>query len=192
MSDLQFHPLTPDRIPDFVTLFGPSGACYGCWCTAFLLRPKARQVMTGDERRDLMLDRIRNGPPPGLLAYEADTPIGWMQLGPRASLPEWNNPGRSSSPLPDAPAEDLGVWAVTCFFFRSKARGKGLSHAILAAGIDHARASGARLLEASPMDRAKQSKSIGLFVGSTSVFVKAGFTEVARAKPGRPLMRLAL
>lgn len=192
MSDLQIHPLTPDRIPDFVSLFGPSGACYGCWCTAFLLRPKARQAMTGDERRDLMLDRIRTGPPPGLLAYDADTPIGWMQLGPRASLPEWNNPGRSSSPLPDAPAEDPGVWAVTCFFFRSKARGKGLSHAILDAGIAHARASGARLLEASPMDRAKQSKSIGLFVGSTSVFVKAGFTEVARAKPGRPLMRLAL
>lgn len=192
MSDLQIHPLTPDRIPDFVTLFGPSGACYGCWCTAFLLRPKARQAMTGDERRDLMLDRIRRGPPPGLLAYDADTPIGWMQLGPRADLPEWNNPGRSSSPLPDAPPTDTGVWAVTCFFFRSKARGKGLSHAILAAGIDHARASGARLLEASPMDRAKQSKSIGLFVGSTSVFLKAGFTEVARAKPGRPLMRLVL
>jgi hypothetical protein len=63
---------------------------------------------------------------------------------------------------------------------------------MLAAGIALARASGARLLEASPMDRAKQSKSIGLFVGSTSVFEKAGFAEVARAKEGRPLMRLVL
>ena len=42
------------------------------------------------------------------------------------------------------------------------------------------------------MDRAKQSKSIGLFVGSTTVFEKAGFETVARQKPNRPLMRLVL
>ena len=59
MSNLHIHPLTPDRIPDFVTLFGPSGACYGCWCTAFLLRPKVRQAMSGDDRREAMLDRIQ-------------------------------------------------------------------------------------------------------------------------------------
>jgi hypothetical protein len=63
---------------------------------------------------------------------------------------------------------------------------------MLAAGVAHARNTGARLLEASPMDRAKQSKSIGLFVGSTSVFRKAGFVEVARVKDGRPLVRLTL
>jgi hypothetical protein len=192
MSDLQIHPLTPDRIPDFVTLFGPSGACYGCWCTSFLLRPKTRHAMSNDERREVMLDRIRRGPPPGLLLYDSADPVGWMQIGPRSDVPEWNNPGRVSSPLPDAPADDPGIWAVSCFFFRSRSRGKGMSHAILAAGIAHARASGARLLEAAPMDRAKQSKSVGLFVGSTSVFVKAGFQTVATVKQGRPLMRLVL
>jgi hypothetical protein len=192
MSHLSIRPLTPDLIPAFLTLFGPSGACYGCWCQSFRLRPKARQELPPEVKRDMMLDRIRVGPPPGLLALQGDDPVGWMQIGPRADVPEWNNPGRSSSPLPDAPADDLGVWAVSCFFFRTKARGQGLSHDMLAAGIAHARASGARLLEASPMDRAKQSKSIGLFVGSTSVFEKAGFAEVARAKEGRPLMRLVL
>jgi hypothetical protein len=192
MSTLTIRPLTPDLIPAFLTLFGPQGACYGCWCTAFLLRPKQRNASSGDERREVMLDTIRNGPPPGLIALQGDDPVGWMRIGPRASVPEWNNPGRSSSPLPGAGPDDPGVWAVSCFFFRTKARGQGLSHDILAAGIAHARASGARLLEASPMDRAKQSKSIGLFVGSTSVFLKAGFVEVARAKEGRPLMRLTL
>jgi GNAT superfamily N-acetyltransferase len=192
MPDLHIRPLTPDRIPAFLTLFGPSGACYGCWCQHFRIRPKDRQTLGSDEKRDLMVARINEGPPPGLLAFQGDDPVGWMQIGPRADVPEWNNPGRSSSPLPDAPADDLTVWAVSCFFFRSRMRGKGLSHAMLAAGIDHARASGARLLEASPMDRAKQSKSIGLFVGSTSVFAKAGFQTVAQARPNRPLMRLML
>ena len=192
MSDLHIHPLTPDRIPDFVALFGPSGACYGCWCTYFRLRPKVRQAASGDDRREFMLNRIRTGPPPGLLAYEATDPVGWMQIGPRTDVPEWNNPGRSSSPLPDAPVDYPAVWAESCFFFRSRSRGKGLSHRMLAAGIDHARANGARLLEASPMEKAKQSRSIGLFVGSMSTFTKAGFQIVAQAKPNRPLMRLVL
>jgi GNAT superfamily N-acetyltransferase len=192
MDDLRILPLTPDLTVDFLTLFGPSGACYGCWCQHFRLRPKDRERLPPDARRHLMVARIADGPPPGLLAYQGGDPVGWMQIGPRADVPEWNNRGRASSPLPDAPADDPAVWAMSCLFFRSRARGKGLSHAMLAAGIAHARASGARLLEASPMDRARQSKSVGLFVGSTSVFVKAGFHEVARAKPGRPLMRLAL
>ena len=192
MSDLHIHPLTPDLIPDFITLFGPQGACYGCWCQHFRIRPKERQTLSNDEKRERMVARINKGPAPGLLAFQGGDPVGWMQIGPRADVPEWNNPGRSSSPLPDALADDPAVWAVSCFFFRSRMRGKGLSHAMLAAGIDHARANKARLLEASPMDQAKQSKSIGLFVGSTSVFAKAGFQTIMQAKPNRPLMRLVL
>lgn len=190
--DIAVVPLTPARWPLFEDLFGRQGACYGCWCTYFRLRPKQRQAMDGDEKREVMLDRIRRGPPPGLLAFDGAEPVGWMQIGPRADVPEWNNPGRVSSPLPDGPAEDPQVWAVSCFFFRSNRRGKGLSHAMLAAGIGFARRSGARLVEAAPMDRAKQSKSVGLFVGSTSVFLKAGFRQVAAVKEGRPLMRLEL
>jgi len=192
METLQIHPLTPDRAADFTDLFGPQGACYGCWCSYFRLPPKVRQALDGDGKRDHMLARIAAGPPPGLLAYDGAQAIGWMQIGPRADVPQWNKPNRSSTPLPDAPADDPGVWAISCFFFRPKLRGRGLSGAMLAGGIAHARAHGARLIEASPMDRAKQSKSIGLFVGSTSTFLRAGFAEVACRKEGRPLLRLVL
>jgi GNAT superfamily N-acetyltransferase len=192
MPDLRILPLTPDLIPDFLALFGPEGACYGCWCTGFTLRPKVRLAMTGDERREVMLTRIRKGPPPGLIAYNGDTPIGWMQIGPRADVPEWNNPGRVSSPLPDAAADDPGVWAITCFFFRRSHRGKGLTHALLAAGIAFARSHGARLLEAAPMTHSKQPKSIPLFVGPARTFQRAGFQTVAVVKENRPLMRLIL
>ena len=193
MSDsLVIRPLTPDLSDDFQTVMGPSGACYGCWCTHFMLSPKQRQETTPAERRDHFLGIVAKGPPPGLLLWVDGDPVGWMQIAPRALVPEWNNPRRSSTPLPDAPADDPAVWAITCFFIRSRQRGLGLSHALVAAGIDHARAGGARVLEASPMDHAKRAKSIGLFVGSTSVFVKAGFETVARQKPNRPLMRLTL
>ena len=190
--EVRIEPLTPDLWPAFEALFGPTGACYGCWCTGFRLRPKIRQEFKNDDKRDVMRRRVEAGPPPGLLALRGDVAIGWMQIGPRADVPEWNNPGRSSSPLEDGAADDPGVWAVSCFFFASKERGKGLSHHMLTAGMEHARLSGARFLEASPMDRAKQSKSIGLFVGSTRVFERAGFQTMITRKEGRPLMRLVL
>lgn len=192
MSDPVIQPLTPERTEDFITLFGPSGACYDCWCLHFRLPPKVRQAMPGADKAGWMRARIAAGPPPGLMAWRDGVPVGWMQIGPRADVPEWNNPRRASTPLPDAPADDPGVWAVSCFFVRSRDRGTGLSGALLRAGVEHARTSGARVLEGAPMDRAKQSKSIGLYVGSTEVFCRAGFTEVARQRDGRPLMRLVL
>jgi hypothetical protein len=67
-----------------------------------------------------------------------------------------------------------------------------LTHSLVAAGIDLARHNGARVLDACPMDLSKDSRSIGLFVGSTRVFEKAGFERVIERKPGRPLMRLAI
>jgi GNAT superfamily N-acetyltransferase len=158
----------------------------------FRLPPKLRQSLDNTGRHDIMVARIGAGPPPGLLAYAAETPVGWMQVGPRADVPQWNNPRRSSTPLADAPVDDPDVWAITCFFFARAARGLGLSHRMVAEGTAFARRNGARVLEASPMDAAKSAKSIGLFVGSTRVFEAAGFREVARAKPGRPLVRLDL
>ncbi|RVA77702.1 GNAT family N-acetyltransferase, partial [Mesorhizobium sp. M7A.F.Ca.US.006.04.2.1] len=54
------------------------------------------------------------------------------------------------------------------------------------------RQNGARLLEACPIDLSRDSRSIGLFVGSSRVFEKAGFERLLERKAGRPLMRLVL
>lgn len=185
-------PLTPERWPLFEDLFGKQGACYGCWCTHFRLRPAIRRENDRQRNKDFIHARIEAGPPPGLLAIEGGQAIGWMQIGPRADVPEWNNAGRVSAPVDSGDAADSAVWAISCFFVRTKARGKGLSHRLVAAGIDFATRSGARWLEACPIDQSRDSRSIGLFVGSTRVFEKAGFSEVAVRKPGRPLMRIKL
>lgn len=185
-------PLTPDLWPAFEDLFGKQGACYGCWCTHFRLPPKMRQAISGQEKKAHMRARIEAGPPPGLLAFAEGEATGWMQIGPRADVPEWNNAGRGSAPLDAADAADPGVWAISCFFLRPKARRQGLTHRLVAAGLEHARANGARVLEACPIALSRDSRSIGLFVGSKRVFDKAGFRMVAERKPGRPLMRLEL
>lgn len=183
-------PLTPELWPHFEDLFGKQGACYGCWCTYFRLPPAARRENNRERNKDHIRARIEAGPPPGLLAFDDGKAVGWMQIGSRADVPEFNNAGRVSAPLAIGDAADPGVWAISCFFIRSSARGKGLTHRLVDAGIDFARGSGARVLEACPMDQSKDSRSVGLYVGSTRVFEKAGFARAAERKPGRPLMRL--
>lgn len=42
------------------------------------------------------------------------------------------------------------------------------------------------------MDNRDRRSADGLYVGPESVFRRAGFVEVARQKPGRPLLRLVL
>lgn len=192
MAKLEVVPLSAGRWSDFEALFGKQGACYGCWCTYFRLAPKQRKAHSSQDNKAFIRARIEAGPPPGLIGYAEGEAVAWMQIGPRADVPQFNNSGRVSAPLTDAPAEDEAVWAISCFFTKSAGRGQGLSHPMVAAGIDYARRNGARLLEACPMDRAKQAKSVGLFVGSTRVFEKAGFEQVALRKDGRPLMRLML
>ncbi|WP_269929891.1 GNAT family N-acetyltransferase [Aminobacter sp. HY435] len=191
MSD-DILPVTPELWPHFEDLFGKQGACYGCWCTYFRLPPAARRQSSRERNKDHIKSRIEAGPPPGLLAFQDGQAVGWMQIGPRADVPEFNNAGRGSAPLDPMDAGDPEVWAISCFFVRSKARGAGLTHRLVGAGMEFARRSGARLLEACPMDQSKDSRSVGLFVGSTRVFEQAGFVRAAERKPGRPLMRIEL
>lgn len=184
------YPLTPERWDDFETLFGPSGACYGCWCTYFRMPAAERKVLDGAAKKEFIRNHIETGPPPGVLGYVEGQPMAWVQVGPRADVPQWNSPRTVSRPLDPADAGDPLVWAVSCFFIGSRHRRKGNSHRILDAAIRFARESGARSIEACPMEQAKTSKSLGLYVGSMRVFEAAGFREVARRKEGRPLMRL--
>ncbi|RST86261.1 GNAT family N-acetyltransferase [Aquibium carbonis] len=192
LQDVDVRPLTFDLWPALEDLFGPQGACYGCWCSYFRLPPARRRAGTRETNKAHLQNRVEAGPPPGLIAFEDRRPVGWMQIGPRADVPEWNNARRVSAPLEGENAAAPSGWAISCFFIRSKARGKGLSHRLVAEGILYARQNGARILDACPIDEAKQSKSVGLFVGSTRIFEAAGFRQVALRKPGRPLMRLEL
>lgn len=65
--------------------------------------------------------------------------------------------------------------------------------ALLAAAVDYARTSGARLIEAYPVDTAAvKVSSNDLFHGALSTFLTAGFAVVGELRYGRPLVSLNL
>ena len=189
---LRFEPVTAVRWADFETLFGPKGAFCDCWCVALRLPHAVRTKMKPTERRQHIHDRIASGPPPGILAYMDSEPVAWVQIGPRHDVPQFNSPRTVSRPLEEYEAREPNIWAVSCFFLAPKLRGQGVSHRLLAAAITYAQAGGARYLDGCPIDQVKQSKSVSLCIGSTSIFDAAGFEVIARRKDGRPLMRLEL
>lgn len=188
--DILVKPLTPDLWPAFERLFGLNGACKGCWCTYWRVPSKVYQASLGADAKRFFRKRVMAGPPPGVLAFDGDEAVGWLQIGPRADTPQWNSTRRVTAPLHDADAEDGRVWGATCFFIRTSARGRGVMEALLKGGIRYAKARGARVVEACPIDG--QTGNVDAYVGLVQVFRRAKFREVARRKDNRPLMRLTL
>src|SRR5689334_24870744 len=90
------------------------------------------------------------------------------------------------------PVDDRPVWSIVCFFVDRTARGQGLAARMLKAATTFARSQGARLLEAYPVDKAERSHPDFMFFGAKSMYDAAGFTEVARRKPTRPVVRKTL
>ena len=139
MADLTTHPLTPDRWEDLVTVFGGGegkGDCGRCWCMWWRL-PRASVDELGKQNKALFKKRVDAGPPPGLIGYDADdVPVGWVQVGPRADVPNWNQTRRLSAPLDPADASDPDVWGISCFVVRVGFRRKGHLGGLLDAAIE--------------------------------------------------------
>jgi GNAT superfamily N-acetyltransferase len=184
-------PLTPDRWPAFEDLFGAErGANSGCWCMWTRLPRKDWRAMERADRKAAFRDIVKQGPPPGLLAFEEDKAIGWCAVGPRGSVAAFQN-ARTSKPLDSKPAQE-NVFALTCFYIRAGHRGRGLMRGLAQAAVEYAERQGADALDVCPIDSDRKLLWGEGFVGLAAVFRDLGFEEIARRTPTRPLMRLAL
>jgi GNAT superfamily N-acetyltransferase len=188
---LEIHPLTAPRFRDLETLFnGPGGSqVRGCWCM-FYRRSGPTAVPRGtspsEHARCSLKSLVEAGTVPGLIGYRDGEPVGWVSLGPREEFARLRR-----SPVMK-PVDDKPVWAVVCFYTAKRVRGRGVAEAMLAAAIDFARACGARLVEAYPVDREERSADDSMWFGCKAMYDRAGFAEVARRKPTRPVVRKTL
>ena len=192
MTALAIHPLTPDRWDDFVALFETDSICKMCWCVHHRLPAAVRREATSKSRKIAMARIVKNGPPPGLLAYKGEEAVGWIAIAPRPATPDWNEGRKASATELPEHGQDETVWGASCFFIRKDARGEGLTGRLLDAGTEYARTQGARTIEACPMAHDEKRSATGMFVGPKRVFDRAGFKTVLERKAGRPLMRLSL
>jgi GNAT superfamily N-acetyltransferase len=195
------HPLTAERWEDAASVFGTRGDPARCWCQWFRMRnPDWRGATTASNRAALRVqaEAVPGDPPPGVLGYLDGEPVGWCGVGPRPAYPRVLASRLLRDDAVVADLDDPGVWSVVCFVVRVGHRGQGLSARMLAAAVALARTQGARVLEAYPIDVAAKAAagtsitSSELYHGALSTFLAAGFREVARPFPNRPVVRLKL
>ncbi len=187
-AQLEIRPLSKETWPDLVELFSRPGASIprGCWCMYY--RKSGAEVskdQAAKNRRGLR-SLVNRGYVPGLIGYRDGRAVGWVSLGPCEDYEKL-----ARSPVMK-PVDDKPVWSIVCFFVDSKARGGGVTPALLDAAIEHARSQGATLLEGYPVDKKERSVSDFLWFGAKSMFDRAGFSEIARRKPTRPVVRKRL
>ena len=178
---LSVRPLTPDLWPALEDLFGARGACNGCWCMYWRIGTAYRTRADEQNKADFKIV-VKNGPPPGLIAFDGDLAVGWCQLTPREALP-WLD--RTWARVDDKP-----VWSISCFYVRKGFRRKGITSLLIRAAVEAAKAGGAAALEAYPVDSDLTPSSS--WTGFVSTFARAGFKSVAYRRPPRPIMRLDL
>jgi len=174
-------PLTAEHWPALEAILGPDGA-RGCWCMYWRIGRRYRERARADNRADFR-EIVQRGPPPGLIAFDGETPLGWCQVGPRSDLATLARQWRL------APADDQPVWSLSCLYVRMGWRRRGVNAVLIEAALAAARGAGAPALEAYPFDAEMSPSATG--TGYASTFARLGFAVVARRIPARPIMRFA-
>jgi ribosomal protein S18 acetylase RimI-like enzyme len=193
---VRVEPLTPARWDDAVAVFGTRGDPASCWCQFFRLAGQDWRQSTREANRDALQAQVLDAEAaaPGLLAYSDGEPAGWVAVAPRAGYPRLGRHRALAAVVGADTLADPSVWSVTCFGVRVGFRRRGVATALLEAAVEFAAAHGASAVEGYPVAVApgERRASSGLYHGTRSTFLAAGFEEVGRTSPARPVMRRVL
>jgi GNAT superfamily N-acetyltransferase len=137
----------------------------------------------GNRNKQALRRIVASGKPVGVLAYSAGKPVGWCAVAPREVYTRLVN-SRVLKPVDAQP-----VWSVSCFYVRTGFRRTGLSGALLQTAVDYARRNGTKVVEGYPQEPRKGLPDAFAWSGLLPTFREAGFNEVARRSPTRPIMR---
>jgi ribosomal protein S18 acetylase RimI-like enzyme len=176
----EIAPVTAERWDDLAGLF----AAKPCFCMLFRRAPGDCDGGAGGNKA-AMREIVMAGKQPGLIAYDADGPVGWVSVAPREEfLPRLER----SQLLKPAPGE--GIWSVLCFYIKPGHRRQGMAAALLDAAVGYAREHGAAAVEGAALEPGvKRIDTSSAYTGVVGMFRGAGFTEIGR-RGSRPIYRL--
>jgi GNAT superfamily N-acetyltransferase len=143
----------------------------------------------GENARELGEALAANDELSGVVARNGQQILGWMKLSP-AQRVEKLYAQRLYKNLPCFGGDRERVYTIGCFLVDPSVRGRGLSHRLVAAGVELARKAGASAIEAFPR-RAEMLADEERWTGPFSTFERAGFTIVHDFAP-YPVLRLEL
>jgi hypothetical protein len=140
--------LRDDDWPTIKELFGPNGACGGCWCMWWRV-PQGGKLwdgMKGKNNRAAFQKLVESGEVHGVLAFSGLKPVGWCSFGPRCSHPRLE---RVRALRRDSPER---TWSILCFYIPSAWRRRGVARLLLKEATARAFHLGAREVESLCVD----------------------------------------
>ena len=131
----------------------------------------------GGGNRELAMRRLcERQHPPGVVTYSDGVPVGWCNIGPRAEI----------TPLTRSrlirPVDDVPVWSIVCVVVRPGHRRRGVTGRLIEGAVAYAASHGAPAVEAYPVDPDGRMDLVMAFVGTKSMFERAGFHVVGATK----------
>jgi len=180
---MEYHPVTPERLPDLARFSERHGKFRYCSCMRWRLRSADFQRSTKEDRIAALDDLVRQGAPVGVLAYQDAEPVGWCSIAPRESYAALEH----YAALPRL--DDAPVWSVVCFFVDSHVRRQGVTLGLLKAAVEYARSQGAQIIEGYPVEPGSR---LYTYMGSPETFRQAGFQDVTPAGQARLIMRYSV
>lgn len=163
------HPVTPDRFEDFADVVNQNRRANHCWCLSHRLRAAEVERLGGGSREQAMRRLCERDHPPGVVTYRNGEPVGWCNIGPRSEIT------RLARSRLIRPVDDLPVWSVVCVIVRPGRRRQGVTAPLLEGAVGYAAAYGAPAVEAYPVDPPGRMDTTMAFVGTRSMFERAGF-----------------
>ncbi|MDX2400138.1 GNAT family N-acetyltransferase [Microbacterium algeriense] len=169
---IEVRPAT--EFDDVATLVGPRKSTSNvCFCLSYRIGNKENVALRGQARADRVRELCHQDPPPGVIAYLDDEPVGWAALHPRRDTSFARN-----RLIPHV--DDLDVWSLWCFRVRPGFRKQGISHALIEGAVAYARERGAPAIEGYPVDNGGEKVNLTMaYVGTRALFESAGFTKAA-------------
>ncbi|WP_372595163.1 GNAT family N-acetyltransferase, partial [Actinotalea sp.] len=165
-------PLTPERFEDFADVVNPNRRATHCWCLSHRLRARDVDELGHGDREQAMRRLCEREIPPGVVTYRDGTPVGWCNVGPRAEIP------RLAGSRLIRPVDDVPVWSIICLVVRGGHRRAGVTTHLIEGAVQFAAAHGAPAVEAYPVDPEGRMDTTMAFVGTRSMFERAGFERI--------------